>query len=99
MSTTGEDTPVNCTHCGSAEYVKHGRARDKPRYQCKECLRTFGKPAVRKASPQKASPGKGFRKKVGRRDVGWYQEAPELSRLEYEEGLKSTLKELDIKEK
>lgn len=32
---------VNCKHCGSDSYVRNGIVRNKQRYKCKECGRTF----------------------------------------------------------
>jgi len=32
---------IGCVHCGSIEVVRHGKYRDRQRYKCKDCLKTF----------------------------------------------------------
>ncbi|AOY74551.1 IS1/IS1595 family N-terminal zinc-binding domain-containing protein [Clostridium formicaceticum] len=32
---------IKCPHCKSLEVIKHGKVKEKQRYRCKECTKTF----------------------------------------------------------
>ena len=72
---------MKCKHCGSDNYVKNGIVRDKQRYLCNQCLKTFREGDKRER----------YTNAKRMRVIQWYLEGAGIMSIERMEGVPNPL--------